>query len=234
MTAAQDYFTALGSTLDSVETTEAPAIERAADLIAESIATGGVVHYMGSGHSMLVAIEPLQRAGGLASVNVLTDPALSPTRPRGAGRVERVSGYAEAMLDLADIRPGEVVVVVSNSGINPVPVEFADGVRAAGASVVAITNRQHSAAASSRHWRQDKLMDVAEVVIDTHAPVGDAIVPVGEQRAGAMSTVVGGAIVNALTARVAQKLLDVHGQQPPLIVSQNVDGGEDHKKVGNQ
>lgn len=227
MTAAQDYLAALAGNLDAIETAEAPAIERAAELIAQSIIAGGVVHYMGSGHSMLVAIEPLQRAGGLAPVNVVLDPALSPARPRHAGRVERVTGYAEALLDLDDIRPGEVVVVISNSGINPVPVEFAAGASTRGARVVAITNRAHSRAAPSRHAQGLRLMDVADVVVDTHAPIGDAVVPVGELHAGAMSTVVGGAVINALTARVAQ-LLDDDDRQPPLIVSQNLQGGDAH------
>ncbi len=218
------YLDALRANLDVVVAAERPAVERAARAIAESVAAGGVVHYFGSGHSQLVALEPLQRAGGLAPVNVIADPALSPHAPRHAGAAERVPGYAAAIHGTADIRPGEVVVVVSNSGINAVPVEFALGARERGATVVALTNRAHSLAAAPRHATGRRLLDVADIVIDTHGRQGDTVVPVGELTVGALSTVVGAALVNALTCRVAQLLAEEHGQAPPLLISQNAEG----------
>ncbi|MDQ0954940.1 putative phosphosugar-binding protein [Streptomyces phaeochromogenes] len=224
MNADLAYFAALQENLTALATAERPSIERAAGAIADSIAAGGVVHYFGSGHSQLVAIEPLLRAGGLAPVNVIAAPALSPATPRHAGAAERVSGYAAAILSTADIRDGEVVVVVSNSGINAVPVEFALGVRALGATVVAVTSRAHSMGAESRHVDGRRLLDVADIVIDTHGRPGDAVVPLGDLTVGALSTVVGAAIVNALTCRAAELLVELHGQTPPLIVSQNTGG----------
>ncbi|WP_049576909.1 sugar isomerase domain-containing protein [Streptomyces sp. SBT349] len=223
------YFDALRAGLATLAEAERPAIDRAARAMAASIAAGGVVHYFGSGHSQLVALEPLMRAGGLAPVNVVADPALSPTAPRHAGAAERVSGYAAAILPTAGIRPGEVVIVVSNSGINPVPVEFALGARESGATVVALTNRAHSLAARPRHAGGRRLLDVADIVIDTHGRPGDTVVPLGEHAVGALSTVVGAALVNALTCRTAQLLAELHDITPPLIISQNTGGdAEDH------
>ncbi|MGP4046035.1 sugar isomerase domain-containing protein [Streptomyces sp. 2A115] len=232
MNADLAYFAALQENLTALAATERPAVERAARAIADSIAAGGVVHYFGSGHSQLVAIEPLLRAGGLAPVNVIADPALSPTAPRHAGAAERVSGYAAAILRTADIRAGEVVVVISNSGINAVPVEFALGARELGATVVAVTNRAHSLAAESRHTGGQRLLDIADVVIDTHGRPGDAVVPLGDLAVGALSTAVGTALVNALTCRAAELLAEHHGQAPPLIVSQNTaDDAERHNNA---
>ncbi|NGO10379.1 sugar isomerase domain-containing protein [Streptomyces sp. HC44] len=221
LTADLAYFAALQENLTALAAAEQPAIERAARAVADSVAAGGVVHYFGSGHSQLVALEPLMRAGGLAPVDVIADPALSPVAPRHAGAAERVSGYAAAILRTADIRAGEVVVVISNSGINAVPVEFALGARESGATVVAVTSRAHSLAAESRHEGGQRLLDVADIVIDTHGHSGDAVIPLGDLAVGAMSTVVGAAIVNALTCRAAELLAEEHGQAPPLIVSQN-------------
>ncbi|MEO3753293.1 sugar isomerase domain-containing protein [Streptomyces sp. B6B3] len=218
------YLDALRANLGVLVAAERPAVERAARAIAGSIAAGGVVHYFGSGHSQLVALEPLQRAGGLAPVNVIADPALSPHAPRHAGAAERVAGYAAAILATADIRAGEVVVVVSNSGINAVPIEFALGARERGATVVALTNRAHSLAAVPRHATGRRLLDVADIVIDTHGRLGDTVVPVADVTVGALSTVVGAALVNALTCRVAQLLAEEHGQSPPLLISQNAEG----------
>lgn len=232
MNADLAYFAALQENLTALATAERPAIERAAGAIADSVAAGGVVHYFGSGHSQLVAIEPLLRAGGLAPVNVIADPALSPAAPRHAGAAERVSGYAAAVLRTADIRAGEVVVVISNSGINAVPVEFALGARALGATVVAVTSRAHSRSTESRHPDGHRLLDVADIVIDTHGRPGDTVVPLGDRAVGALSTVVGAAIVNALTCRAAELLAELHGQAPPLIVSQNTgDDAERHNSA---
>lgn len=232
MNAALAYVAALQENLTALATAERPAIERAAGAMADSIAEGGVVHYFGSGHSQLVALEPLLRAGGLAPVNVIADPALSPTTPRHAGAAERAGGYAAAILSTADIRAGEVVVVISNSGINAVPVEFALGARALGAKVVAVTSRAHSLSAASRHTDGRRLLDVADIVIDTHGRPGDTVVPLADGTVGALSTVVGAAIVNALTCRAAQLLAELHGQVPPLIVSQNTgDDAERHNSA---
>ncbi|ONK10079.1 sugar isomerase domain-containing protein [Streptomyces sp. MP131-18] len=224
MTADLAYFAALKDTIGALADAEAPAIDRAALAVADSVAAGGVVHYFGSGHSHLVATEPLQRAGGLAPVNVVAAPALTPSAPRHAGAAERVGGYAAAILHTADIRRGEVVVVVSNSGINVVPVEFALGARELGATVVAITNRAHSLAAEPRHPGGLRLLDAADIVIDTHGRPGDTVVPLGGLAAGALSTVVGAAVVNALTCRAAELLTERHGLTPPLLVSQNAHG----------
>jgi len=228
MNADLAYFAVLQECLGALAAAERPSIERAARAVAESVAAGGVVHYFGSGHSQLVAVEPLMRAGGLASVDVIADPALSPAAPRHAGAAERVSGYAAAILRTADIRPGEVVVVISHSGINAVPVEFAVGARESGATVVAVTSRAHSLAAESRHTGGLRLLDAADIVIDTHGRPGDTVVPLGDLAVGALSTVLGTALVNALTCRAAQLIAEHHGQTPPLIVSQNT--GDDAER----
>ena len=118
-------------------------------------------------------------------------------------------------------------MVISNSGINAVPVEFALGARERGATVVAVTNRAHSLAASPRVSGGQRLLDVADIVIDTHGQPGDTVVPLGELAVGALSTVVGAALVNALTCRTAEVLAEHHDHTPPLIVSQNTHDSAD-------
>lgn len=110
--ATSEYFAAVHHLLETLERQQAAAIEAAAARIAHSIEGGGMLHVFGSGHSMLAAIEATVRAGGLAAVRLVYDDALSPVRPAQVSAVERRHGYAESVLDRADVRPGEVIVVV--------------------------------------------------------------------------------------------------------------------------
>jgi uncharacterized phosphosugar-binding protein len=224
MTAADRYFQTARDTLAEVAATQGEALEAAARLVADSVAGGGVLHLFGAGHSQLVALDGFLRAGGLACVNPIVDPALSPAAGPDVSRVERTSGHAATVLAGEDLRPGEVVVVVSNSGVNPVPVEVALGCRDRGLRVVALTNVEQAKATAARHPSGARLHDLADVVVDNRCPPGDAAVtlPDGE-RVGPTTTVVGAAVVAALAARVAELLLE-RGATPPVVVSQNLDG----------
>jgi uncharacterized phosphosugar-binding protein len=142
-------------------------------------------------------------------------------------RVERTPGHAAGLLDGEDLRPGEVVVVVSNSGVNPVPVEVALGCQARGLRVVALTNVGQAKATAARHASGARLHEVADLVVDNRCPAGDAAVALAGDgdgpRVGPLTTVVGAAVVAALAARVAELLLE-RGATPPVLRSQNLDG----------
>ncbi|HEU4396865.1 MAG TPA: sugar isomerase domain-containing protein [Actinomycetota bacterium] len=224
MTAIDRYFESAEATLAEVAATQAETLETAARLVADSVAAGGVLHLFGAGHSQLVALDAFRRAGGLACVNPIVDPALAPAAGPDVSRVERTPGHAATVLDGEDLRSGEVVVVVSNSGVNPVPVEVALGCRERGLQVVALTNVEQAKATAARHASGAKLHELADVVVDNRCPVGDAAVTLaGGDRVGPMSTVVGAAVIAALAARVAELLLD-RGATSPVLVSQNLDG----------
>jgi uncharacterized phosphosugar-binding protein len=224
VTALDRYLEAAGSTLAEVAATQGEALEAAARLIAGSVAGGGVLHLFGAGHSQLVTLDAFLRAGGLACVNPIVDQALAPTAGQQVSRLERQQGHAATILEGEDLRAGEVVLVVSNSGVNPVPVEVALGCRARRLQVMALTNVEQAKATAARHPSGAKLHEIADVVIDNRCPAGDAALALDAgQRAGPLTTVVGAAVVAALTARVAE-LLQERGTMAPLLVSQNLDG----------
>lgn len=207
---------------------EGPAIEEAADMIATCIAEGGVVHVFGSGHSHMMAEEVFHRAGGLIAFNAMLDINLTSFGTLRAGRVERTEGYAPAILASFDVRPGEVVIIVSNSGINPVPIELAMEAKALGAKTIAITSAGNYASAASRHSSGKKLADVVDLVVDSHVPAGDAILEFEGMQApvAASSTALGAALMNMLVAQATESLLAA-GKQPPVLVSANVPGGDE-------
>ncbi|MBA2565876.1 MAG: SIS domain-containing protein [Gemmatimonadetes bacterium] len=231
MTVVSAYGTVLQETLAQIFEAEANAIERAAQLASESITEGGVLHIFGTGHSHMVAFEAFGRAGGLAAVNAIVDIALTAFNHGRDGKLERLHGYAEILLETEDLREGEVVIVVSNSGINAVPIEFALGCKARGLHVVAITNLRHSQESPSRHSSGRKLFEIAEVVIDNHGVPGDAGISLSNgESVGPTSTVAGAAIIDAITARIAEIVVE-RGVDSPVLVSQNLAGMEDRNRA---
>lgn len=225
--AYERYFDRLQALLDALRE-EGPAIEAAAGMLAECIGAGGVVHVFGSGHSHMMAEEVFHRAGGLFAFNAMLDVNLTSFGTLKAGMVERTEGYAPVILDSFDVRPGEVVIVASNSGINPVPIELAIEARQRGAKVIAVTSAGNYRDAASRHSSGRKLADVADLTIDSRVPVGDAILTLDglDAPVAASSTALGAALMNALVAQTAEALLAA-GHEPPVIVSMNVPGGDE-------
>jgi uncharacterized phosphosugar-binding protein len=208
---------------------QGPNIEQAARMMADCIAADGVVHVFGSGHSHMMAEEVFHRAGGLFAFNAMLDINLTTLGSLNAGMVERAEGYAKVVLTSFGVRPGEVVVVISNSGINPVPIELAIEARKLGAKTIAITSAANYRDAATRHSSGQKLTDVADLTIDSGVPVGDAILALDglETKVAASSTALGAALMNAIVAQTTEELLAM-GYPPPAIVSQNVPGGDEH------
>ncbi len=194
-----------------------------ARLWAEAIAAGNLLYAFGSGHSRFIAGELYWRAGGLAPVNMIEDPT--------DGAAERVEGYAVTFAEQYDVQAGDIVLVISNSGINAVPIEVALFAKSRGAAVVALTSVAHSRSVASRHSSGKKLFEVADLVIDSHVPPGDAIrdLAPASLRAGPVSTVISTALLNAVVVQTARNILDAGGE-PPVLVSANVAVGDDHNK----
>jgi uncharacterized phosphosugar-binding protein len=218
------YVAAAGRVLGEVAATQGGALEVAARLTADSVAAGGMLHLFGAGHSQLLGLDAYVRAGGLACVHPILDPALSPATGLELARAEHTEGQGTALLEGEDLRPGEVVLIASNSGVNAAPVEVALGCRERGLRVVALTNLEQAKATAPRHSSGARLHELADVVIDNRCPTGDAALALASgDRAGPLTTVVGAAVVAALCARVAE-LLTERGHPSLVLTSQNLDG----------
>jgi uncharacterized phosphosugar-binding protein len=128
---------------------------QAARLLADSLVfedeRDRVIHVFGAGHSHLLAEEMFWRAGGLVPIHPILDPNLTPLGGPRSGPLERLEGYARILLSGEELRPGEAMVVFSNSGINAAPVEMALSARELGLRVVAVTSRAHADQMPSRH-----------------------------------------------------------------------------------
>lgn len=230
--AQRTYFAELTRLLDEMQRGEAERIEAAAQAIADCIAADGVVHVFGSGHSHMMAEEVFHRAGGLMAINAMLDPNLTAFGTLNAGMVERTEGYAAVVLGSFGARPGEVVVIVSNSGINPVPIEMAIEASQLGATTIAVTSAAAYAQATSRHSSGQKLAEVADLLVDSRVPVGDAVVRLDgvDAAVGATSTALGAALMNAIVVEATDRLRRA-GVAPPVVVSMNVPGGDERNRA---
>lgn len=217
--------------IDRLVADELPAIESAAALIAERMMAGGILHVFGTGHARIPMHEMAGRAGGLMPINLvrLSDLAFFGDRtPEDVADplLERDSTLAAPLLDLADVRDGDVVLMASNSGINGVVVEFARLIRDRGVPLIAITSVSHSSSVASRHPSGDRLMDLADVVIDNGAPAGDAALDLGNGViVGAVSNLAGVVVVQLLTEGIARAYLAA-GREPAVYRSMNLPDGD--------
>lgn len=225
VSAARDYHTGISAIVAHIGAEQRPAIERVGAAIADTVARGALLHIFGSGHSHMAAEEIFHRAGGLCCINAIIDPALSGHGPFSM-YLERLEGYVPTVLAQYDLRAGEHLIVVSNSGINAAPVETAIYGKARGLIVTALTSLEHSRDVPSRHSSGRRLFEVADHVIDTCGPRGDALLTIGgvPERVGGTSTVTTAIIVNMLVATVIERLA-ASGVRPPVRVSANVPEG---------
>jgi uncharacterized phosphosugar-binding protein len=222
------YLEKIQSMIKEVQEKGRENIFKAAEVIAESLAKGGVLHVFGSSHSLILAEEIFYRAGGLASINLISAPGLRVEDGRVSTWLERQEGYAAQILDRYQTAPGEVMLIISTSGRNPVPIEMAIEAKKKGLNVIALTSLTYSKAVESRHSSGKKLFEVADTVIDNPTIPGDAVVEIEgvPNRVGPTSTVVGCAILQALAVRVVE-IMAKKGLEPPVWLAANVPGGDE-------
>ena len=202
-------------------------ILRAAELVAASLRSGGLIQMFGTGHSLLLAIEVFFRAGGLVAVNPILDRRLQfDGGVIESTEFERTSGTAQELVREAGFCAGDVGIVASNSGRNVLPVEIAFQMRAAGMKIIALTNLTQSKSGKSLHVSGKRLFEVADAVLDNHCPVGDAavVVPGIPVPMGPVSTIAGSALLHALFVEAAAQLAD-EGKAPEVFQSVNVGKG---------
>jgi len=223
MNKAQEFYQRITEVLARINDTQMAKIQEAADLVTDLIANDGMLYLLGGGHSLMVAAEAYHRAGGLAPVDIIHD--------KSFGRAERCQGYAKQLLDWYNPPAGSVVIIITNSGRNALGIETALECRERGIKTIAVTSIDHSSAAESRHPSGKRVFEIADVVIDNCGILGDAILEVDglPGRICATSTIAGALIVDMIIAQTVQNLMD-RGITPPVFISANVDGGDEHNK----
>ena len=228
MTPSADYLARARKLIDVVAAQET-AIATAADWFAATILAGRMVHVFGSGHSRIMVEEMWPRYGSFPGFNPIVELSLSfhnlvvgANGQRQAMFLENVSGLAERILRNYALETNDTAFIISSSGCNIVPIEMAEQFQRRGVRVVALVSQAHATASTSRRADGRKLPDFADLVLDTGAPVGDAMVKIqGLDTPVAPGSTVGGClVVNAIKAEVAARL--TAAGQPPKVLSAGV------------
>ncbi|WP_265736851.1 SIS domain-containing protein [Phaeacidiphilus oryzae] len=231
------------SVLDLVAARNADPVRRAAGLVADCVAADGVLQAFGTGHSQAAALELAGRAGGLVPSNriSLADLVLRGGDDRDAladPLLERRPGLAARLYELAGVRAGDLFFIVSSSGVNGAVVDMALLARERGHRLIALTSLAHTRAVEPRHPSGRRLADLADVVLDNGAPLGDAVLPMaagggpedGDPGAAqppavcGISSLTSALLVQMVVAEAIGRLVE-RGIPAPVYASANVPGG---------
>jgi uncharacterized phosphosugar-binding protein len=229
-----EYIEGLISLLEKINNEEEDAINRAAKLMADAIQNGNRLFGFGCTHSCLPIQEVVYRAGGLMLINPIYAPGIAhlDVHPNTmTSGIEKLSGYAEVILDNQPIQKGDVLIIVSVSGRNAVPIEMAKIAKERGIIVIGITSRKYSDGVTSRHPSGKKMYHFADVVIDNKVDKGDAMLSADgfNTKFSSASGITSSAIMHCLSTATIEELLS-RGITPPVFVAANVDGGSEHNQ----
>jgi uncharacterized phosphosugar-binding protein len=226
---ADTFYTRSTELMATARENNRPVISALAPIIGKNLATGGMLHVFGSGHSEVLAREIIGRAGGLVCVNGMPDPT--------GGFIENQVGYGTVLAGRYDrrhgLRPGESIIVISNSGKNSAPIEVALYAKEKGLNVIGLTSISMSSTAATVHPSGKKLHEISDHVLDNLGVPGDTLIDLGGGlMSGPTSTLVGGMLLNLLMLEV-MSWMQAQGHPLPLLRSQNLPGAIEHnRKVG--
>ena len=225
MSPSQNYLYKCQGLVDTVSN-QIDSIQKAADWFSETILSDRMVHLFGSGHSRILVEEMWPRYGSFPGFNPIVELSLTfhnqvvgANGQRQAMFLENTHGLAEKILRNYDLSKTDSALIASSSGCNVVPIEIAQIFREKEINVVAIISRNHSEPSESRHKSGKKLQDFADLVLDTGAPIGDAMTQIDgiETPVAPGSTVGGCMLINAIKAEVADRL--TKAGQPPNVLT---------------
>ena len=228
MNTIDTYFDNLSALLKRTHETQASAMESAARKIADCLKNGGMLYTFGTGHGHLLALEIFYRAGGMARVCPILDEKLMLHISAASSTLEeRSEAWVPRLLEKYPIKAGDVLISISNSGRNAVPVLLAREAQKRGAFVIALTSMNHTTAVTSRNSLNLRLFETADLVLDNGGVLGDAAVSFADgSMVGPTSTAIGAAILQAIVCRVKELSLE-ENFEADFFKSSNVDGGDE-------
>ena len=233
MTPTQDYLNKCRDILEAIAVQES-GILQAAGWFSHSILAGRMVHVFGSGHSRIMVEEMWPRYGSFPGFNPIVELSLTfhnlvvgANGQRQAMFLENTPGLAERILRNFDVSENDTALIISSSGCNVVPIEMAELFQGKKVKVVSIITRQHSEKSTSKRADGKKLGDFSDLILDTGAPAGDAMVYVeGLSTPVSPGSTVGGAmIINSIKAEVA-RILTAAGQPPKVLSGAAIVGAQ--------
>lgn len=228
------YFEKLYANLKKVESKEKDNIEKAIKMFEETIANEKSIYIFGASHAGLVSQEVYYRSGGFVLFNPILPRELSLDNVPVSltSKMERLEGYGSLLSSKANFSSGDLLILHSVSGRNPVAIDLAIEAKKKDVNIIVITSLEYTKSVNSRHSSGKRLYEMGDLVIDNHCPKGDAVCTLEgtDQKIASTSNVIAIAVLNAIVVEVAQKMLDSGVEHLPFFYSANVDGGADKNK----
>lgn len=223
------YLDEAAAIIERIASTQVEAIDRAAVICANAIASGGLVHAFGTGHSRIPVEELFPRHGSFPGFHPIVELSLTnhtqivgTNGQRQAMWLEKLEGFGDVILRNFDFGPDDAFIIFSNSGVNAVVIDVALGAKQRELPVIAVVSFDHESRTAARHSSGQKLSQVADVAIDNCTPAGDAMVSIEglDDPVGPGSTIGFAAVANAIKTQTAENLVALGA--PPLVLSSSV------------
>ncbi len=238
MNLAEEYLTHCSAIIEKVKQQQQQ-IKEVATWFAQSILAGRVVHLFGSGHSRIMVEEMWPRYGSFPGFNPIVELSLTyhnnvvgANGQRQAMFLENVPGLAERILRNFSLNENDCALIISSSGCNIVPIEIAELFQQKKIKTVALVTKEHLQKSKSKRSDGKKLIDFADIILDTGAPIGDSMIYIDglETPVAPGSTVGGIMLVNCIKAEVA-KILTKAGHPPKVLTASAIVGDAKAKEL---
>ncbi|MFV0384353.1 sugar isomerase domain-containing protein [Paracoccus sp. (in: a-proteobacteria)] len=226
---SHDYLQTVIDRLRRVQDGQIEAIRAAGAICADAILGDNLVFTFGTGHGSFPAMEMYPRTGTCTGFRPIVESSmisfhrvLGDMGARQYRFIHSQEGYGRAILSSHQTKPGDAMLIFSHSGLNAVTLDIAIEAQAQGMKLIGVTSIPHSSATPSRHSSGKHLYELADVVVDTVVPLGDAGLEIEgvRGRVGATSTAIAIAIGQAINAETA-RLIAAAGRDPYIMVSPN-------------
>ena len=220
------YFDRIVDVLSKIKNTQSDKISEAAFAVAETIRNDGIIYVFGCGHSHLIALDCFYRAGGLANVCPILDTDLM--LHNGAAKsshMEKMPGLASEIIKRYCLTKKDILVVISTSGKNGVPVEAAKYAKKKGIKTVSIVS---SAYFGDKPVVDKLLYECTDIFIDNCVPHGDAVIDIEgiDTKMGSVSTSASSFILQSVILK-ASEICANDGIPLSVYTSGNVEGGKE-------
>ncbi|MDO4604582.1 MAG: SIS domain-containing protein [Helcococcus sp.] len=212
--------------INSIIEIEKENISTSVDVLINAIENKNSIYCFGASHAGIITQELYYRAGGLVVINPIftSDTMLNELPITKTSKMEQLEGYGNIIFDSVGFKKGDILILHSVSGRNPLIIDMALKAKENGVITIAITNLTYSKYVESRHSSGKNLYQITDYLIDNHGPIGDAIVKVGDRKVGPSSTVAGTFIVNTIVTEVALRMNNSGENNIPVFYSANLDG----------
>ena len=228
------YYRSIVENLEKINATQSENIRKAGSLMADAIENDRLIHvYGGGGHTTLPVGEMFFRAGGLACINPVMETGLSVfNQALKYLELERTVNFGSAIVKYYDLKPGDLLIIFHNIGINPATIDAAMEAKKAGAKIIAVSSAAWQTEMPAdhfiRHPNKTNLFDYADVCIEDFNPVGDAVVQVPglDTPIAPISNIADFYIAHLLEIETVKQCVD-RGITPPVWSSANTPGGDE-------